>query len=152
MRHLQTCAWLLIASMFLAACAPTYGGGTYTGQQTRQAQTVQWGTIESISPATIQNSPSGLGLLGGAVVGGLLGNMVGGGKGRTLATIGGALGGAAAGYGAEKAMDQTSGIEITVRLDNGQTIAVVQQPDEQFSVGERVRVLTSPDGSARVRY
>ena len=38
-----------------------------------------------------QNSPIGIGV--GAVVGGLLGNQVGGGNGKTLATIAGALGG-----------------------------------------------------------
>lgn len=38
-----------------------------------------------------QNSPIGIGV--GAVVGGLLGNQVGGGNGKTLATIAGAVGG-----------------------------------------------------------
>lgn len=38
-----------------------------------------------------QNSPIGIGI--GAVVGGLLGNQVGGGNGKTLATIAGAVGG-----------------------------------------------------------
>ena len=38
-----------------------------------------------------QNSPVGIGV--GAVVGGLLGNQVGGGRGKTLATIAGAVGG-----------------------------------------------------------
>jgi uncharacterized protein YcfJ len=42
-----------------------------------------------------QNSPIGIGI--GAVVGGLLGNQVGGGKGKTLATIAGAVGGGYAG-------------------------------------------------------
>lgn len=42
-----------------------------------------------------QNSAVGIGL--GAVVGGLLGNQVGDGRGRTLATIAGAMGGAYAG-------------------------------------------------------
>jgi uncharacterized protein YcfJ len=45
------------------------------------------------APAPVaQNSPLGMGL--GAVVGGLIGNQVGGGKGRTVATIAGAVGGA----------------------------------------------------------
>lgn len=44
-------------------------------------------------PAPVaQNSPVGIGL--GAVVGGLLGNQVGGGNGKTLATVAGAVGGA----------------------------------------------------------
>jgi uncharacterized protein YcfJ len=42
-------------------------------------------------PPAAQNSPLGIGV--GAVVGGLLGNQVGGGNGKTLATIAGAVGG-----------------------------------------------------------
>ena len=43
-------------------------------------------------PAPVaQNSPLGIGI--GAVVGGLLGSKVGGGNGRTLAAIAGAVGG-----------------------------------------------------------
>ena len=43
------------------------------------------------APPVAHNSPIGIGV--GAVVGGLLGNQVGGGNGKTLATIAGALGG-----------------------------------------------------------
>ena len=41
--------------------------------------------------AVAKNSPVGIGV--GAVVGGLLGNQIGGGRGKTLATIAGAVGG-----------------------------------------------------------
>ena len=43
------------------------------------------------APPVAHNSPIGIGV--GAVVGGLLGNQVGGGNGKTLATIAGAVGG-----------------------------------------------------------
>jgi uncharacterized protein YcfJ len=56
-----------------------------TGQQSSQAPA-------SRQPAPVaRNSPIGIGV--GAVVGGLLGNQVGGGNGKTLATIAGAVGG-----------------------------------------------------------
>lgn len=48
-----------------------------------------------VQQAAPQNSAVGIGL--GAVVGGLLGNQVGGGRGKTIATIAGAMGGAYAG-------------------------------------------------------
>lgn len=53
----------------------------------------QYAPVPSQPPAApvAQNSPVGIGV--GAVVGGLLGNQVGGGNGKTLATIAGALGG-----------------------------------------------------------
>lgn len=143
---------LVIATFTMAACAPTYGGGTYKGGQSRMAHTVQYGTVEQVSDAVIQDDTTPLGALGGAVVGGVLGSMVGRGKGRTLATLGGAAAGAAGGYGAEKAMSNKKAIEITVRLENGQIMSVVQEPDEQFAPGDRVRILQGSDGSARVRH
>lgn len=135
----------------MTACAPNYSGSSYSGSEARQIQRVQQGVIENIAPATIADKPSGIGLLGGALVGGVLGNLIGDGAGRVLATLGGALGGAAAGYGAEKYIGHVDANEITVRLDSGEVVAIVQQYGNQFHVGERVRVLTSSDGSARVQ-
>lgn len=57
------------------------------------AQARQQSPAPSQQPAApvAQNSPVGIGV--GAVIGGLLGNQVGGGNGKTLATIAGAVGG-----------------------------------------------------------
>src|SRR5690606_13237977 len=55
------------------------------------------GRVESVHAVQSAARPSGLGVVGGAVVGGLLGNQVGGGSGRTLATVAGAVGGGYAG-------------------------------------------------------
>lgn len=59
------------------------------GQQYSQAPAYQ--QPPPVAQPVAQNSPIGIGV--GAVVGGLLGNQVGGGKGKTLATIAGAVGG-----------------------------------------------------------
>lgn len=62
------------------------------GQQFSQAPAYQQPAPTYQQPApVVQNSPIGIGV--GAVVGGLLGNQIGGGKGKTLATIAGAVGG-----------------------------------------------------------
>lgn len=55
--------------------------------------TPQYSSVPShpAAPPVAQNSPVGIGV--GAVIGGLLGNQVGGGTGKTLATIAGAVGG-----------------------------------------------------------
>ncbi|HJU71286.1 MAG TPA: glycine zipper 2TM domain-containing protein [Paucimonas sp.] len=63
---------------------------------TAQAQPVEYAPSRPApvyqQPAAVaQNSPVGIGV--GAVIGGLLGHQVGGGNGRTLATIAGAVGG-----------------------------------------------------------
>lgn len=63
-------------------------------QDQNQAQTRQQPAPVPVyqQPAPVaHNSPIGIGI--GAVVGGLLGNQIGGGEGKTLATIAGAVGG-----------------------------------------------------------
>ena len=143
-KHVAVC--MLALAMLSAGCT-NYSGNTYSGSQVRSAQTVQYGTVVSVQPVTLE---AVLGTVGGGVVGGVLGNMVGGGRGKTLATIAGAALGAAGGYAGEKALTKQNGLEITVELENGQQLSIVQAADQQFSPGERVRVLRGSDGSARV--
>ena len=139
-KHVAVC--MLALAMLSAGCT-NYSGNTYSGSQVRSAQTVQYGTVVSVQPVTLEEDRP-------AVVGGVLGNMVGGGRGKTLATIAGAALGAAGGYAGEKALTKQNGLEITVELENGQQLSIVQAADQQFSPGERVRVLRGSDGSARV--
>lgn len=147
-KHVAVC--MLALAMLSAGCT-NYSGNTYSGNQVRSAQTVQYGTVVSVQPVTLEEDrPAVLGTVGGGVVGGVLGNMVGGGRGKTLATIAGAALGAAGGYAGEKALTKQNGLEITVELENGQQLSIVQAADQQFSPGERVRVLRGSDGSARV--
>jgi uncharacterized protein YcfJ len=51
----------------------------------------------------------------GAVAGGLLGNQIGGGKGRTLATVAGAVGGGYAGHEIQQHRQETNTVTSTVR-------------------------------------
>ena len=145
----RCCVFALILS--LAACA-SYGGGTYSGSQSRVVHTVEYGQIIAIGPAMIEDTPSGLGIFGGALAGGVLGSLVGGGSGRVVGAVAGALAGGAAGYGIEREMGKSNAQEISVKLDSGKDIAVIQELGEQFRVGDRVRVLRASDGSARVRH
>jgi outer membrane lipoprotein SlyB len=69
---------------------------------------------------------------------------------REFAALGGAAIGALAGHAAEGKLTKFNGVEITVKLDNGEVIAVVQEADVMFSVEDRVRVLTGRDGTTRV--
>ena len=151
MLKIKQVAVCMLALAMLSAGCPNYSGNTYSGSQVRSAQTVQYGTVVSVQPVTLEEDrPAVLGTVGGGVVGGVLGNMVGGGRGKTLATIAGAALGAAGGYAGEKALTKQNGLEITVELENGQQLSIVQAADQQFSPGERVRVLRGSDGSARV--
>ena len=62
----------------------------------------------------------------------------------------GGVAGAVAGEAIEKKITTEDGLEITVRLDSSDTIAVVQAQDVLFVPGDSVRVLFGPRGSTRV--
>lgn len=98
------------------------------------------GTVESITPITQQGQASGLGAVGGAVAGGLLGHQIGRGNGRTVATVLGALGGGVAGNMVEQRVRSDTEYQVRVRMEDGSSRVVTyhQQPD--VGVGQRVRV------------
>jgi len=140
----------MLMPLWLAGCAPKVGGSDFSAGNVRTAQTVSFGTVQSVRNVRIENDQSvgtAVGTVGGAVVGGVLGNMIGGGRGNTLATMGGAIAGAGAGYLGSQALQSQTGLEITVRMDSGETVAVVQGADMSFSPGQRVQVVSGSGGT-----
>lgn len=135
----------------LAGCAnQSASSSTYTYGQAQREQIVRLGTVESVRQVTIQSDQtSGAGMIAGAALGGVAASTIGGGTGRTLATIGGGILGALAGNAVENQMGKTQGLEITVRLDNGETRVIAQAADVAISPGQRVRLI-SGNGPTRV--
>lgn len=101
------------------------------------ARCADCGTVTSVQAIQAQGDSSGLGAIAGGVVGGLLGNQVGGGNGRTLATIAGAGGGAYAGNRIEKEMNRTVRYRVTVRTDDGETRSF-DEAASRWRAGDRV--------------
>lgn len=99
------------------------------------------GNIESVRAIKHRAQGSGLGAAGGAVLGGLLGNQIGGGHGRQLATVAGAVGGAVVGNQVEGNMKATTSYEIRVRLDDGTLRTFHQSSQPQWRNGDRVRIV-----------
>ena len=99
------------------------------------------GRVESVQAVRSAAKPSGVGIGVGAVIGGLLGNQVGGGNGRTLATVAGAVGGGYAGNEVEKRTHTTTSYQVRVRMDNGETRTFPQHGADGWRVGDRVRVV-----------
>jgi len=99
------------------------------------------GRVESVHTVQSQASPSGVGVVGGAVVGGLLGNQVGSGNGRTLATIAGAVGGGYAGNEVEKRTHTATTYQVRVRMENGQVRNFPYNNQPNWRQGDRVRVV-----------
>lgn len=108
---------------------------------TRAASCRDCGTIESIQEINHRGKASGVGVLGGAVLGGVLGNQVGKGNGNDAATVVGAVGGAVAGNEVEKRMSSTTTYKITVRLNDGATRVFEEATQPAWRVGEKVKVV-----------
>ena len=144
-------AGAVAVSVFIAGCASTSSGSVYSGGQARQEQTVRMGVVESVRQVIIEGIKSGVGTVAGGVVGGVAGSNVGGGKGSTIGTILGAVAGGLAGKAIEEGVSKKQGLEITVKLDNGEMRAITQDADENFRPGERVRLL-SGGGVTRVTH
>ena len=100
---------------------------------------------------TIVPDAARVGALAGGIVGGVAGSNIGGGKGATIGTVLGAVAGGVAGQAIEEHASKKNGLEITVKLDGGQLVAITQEADEQFHPGERVRIL-SGRGTSRVSH
>ena len=138
-----------VALMFASCAQDSLTGDTYQRGDTRQAQSVETGRITSIEAVKIEGGNQ-TGALMGALAGGFLGSNIGHGRAsNTAGAVGGALVGSAAGSHVEQAMNSRNGIRISVRLDRGNTIAIVQEvnPREGFNVGDRVRVIGGGSGS-----
>jgi outer membrane lipoprotein SlyB len=133
----------LAAAATLTGCATSKSGDVYSREEALREQTVRLATVESVRPVTIQGTRSGIGAASGAVVGGVAGTGVGHGRGSTIAGVLGAVGGGVAGQAIEEGTTRRNGVEITVRLDNGELRAIVQEETDKFVAGQRVRLLTT---------
>jgi len=142
---------LALALGLASGCTLPSRGDVYSRAETRQAWNVDYGEVTDIDAVTIEGQRTSLGRVGGGYVGYEAGRAIGGSG--TSRAIGGALGtvaGAVAGEAVEEGLTRQAGLQITVRLDSGRSIAVVQAADQPFAVGERVKVYSRADGAARV--
>ena len=144
----------LLAALLVAAittgCASGLGGGTYERGEARRAMVVQYGSVDSVRMVQLEGTKSPVGTVAGAAVGGIAGSGVGGGRGAAIATVIGAVAGGMAGSALEEGVTRKQGVEVTVRLENGQVLAVVQEDGgESFRPGERIRVIRD-GGTTRV--
>jgi outer membrane lipoprotein SlyB len=117
------------------------------------AQPVAFGRVVSVQNMTIRPGQTHLGMVTGAALGAIAGSQIGGGTASNVAGgIGGAVVGGAAGSAIQRGAQTTNGIEVTVTLDNGQTVAMIQPGDiRDFRQGDRVRVVGTADNARVVR-
>ena len=113
----------------------------------RPAVCIECGVIEAVRP--VEQKPasgSGIGAVAGGLLGGIVGHQVGAGRGRDLATVAGAVGGAFAGNAVEKNRNVSTTYEVTVRFDDNTTQRLTLAQAPVYRAGDRVRMV---NGSLR---
>jgi len=147
---------VIAGSLAMTGCAyNSSSADVYTSSQAQREETVRMGVVDSVRAVKISSNngqPSGIGAIGGGALGAVAGSAIGGGRGSILTGIVGGLAGAVAGNTIENSTAMRDGVEITVRLDNGDMRAITQSATgEIFRAGERVRLLSS-GGVTRVTH
>jgi outer membrane lipoprotein SlyB len=126
----------------------TLAAGQASGQQPGEME-IRQGVIEQITLVQLPtNQHRGI----GAIVGGLgglgIGSLIGGGTGRDVAMVAGALGGALFGNEIQKKHDQpVPGQQVIVRVTSGVLVAVTQPVDVSLRAGQRVYIQGSGEGA-----
>lgn len=134
---------LILAGLLatLSGCAAINPPSAYTSADIARAQSVTFGRVVAVSPEKIRVQGNGAVMRAGEQAGSAIGSTAGrtAQTGNAGAAIGQAVGGILAG-GMEMAMNTADGLAITVKLDDGRTLAVLQPAKPTFAVGQRVAV------------
>ena len=156
MSHVKGTSILIgVAALGLAACVTpppqtsgypdTYPGSpqsttTYPGYP--QQAYARYGYVESVEVVPATRQGVGIGAIGGAIAGGVLGNQVIHGDGRAAGTVGGAVVGGVIGHQIEKRVNPSHPAQYRyrVRMDDGSTQTFSQEADANVRAGDRVRV------------
>ena len=144
---------ITIPLITLTACTSDLTGTAYSAGEARHVQTIRFGTVAEVRLVKLEGSEGLVGTVAGAAVGGLAGSSVGGGTGSKIAAVAGAVAGGVLGNMAEKKVTGKQGVELTVRLEDGSYISIVQQadPNASFSNGDRVKILNQGSTSRVVK-
>lgn len=144
---------LLIIGLSLLAfgCSTPQSPSTYRSSNLNQAYSVQYAVITGIKALTIDRDLEGAGSGGGALLGGVAGAQFGGGaKEQIAAGLAGVVIGGLVGNEIERQQSKVPVYEIILRLLDGREMVVVQGQEQQFVVGERVRVVRDNQGQTFV--
>ncbi len=127
-----------------------YGGYGNAPVQVTQAPPVQapaqkavcgnCGVIEAVTENTVAGEGTGIGGIGGALGGAVIGKQFGKGRGSDALAILGAIGGAVAGHQVEKSVRSTKVYEVRVKMEDGSTRSMTQSSPPAWRNGDRVRV------------
>lgn len=147
-------ALVVIATVVVMSTSPE------AAAQSQTMKRILYGIVVSAESITIRDRPTGKGSRTGSTVGAVAGYALADGRDRWLgALIGGVIGGAA-GNAAEKAKGKKPGVELIIRLENGEEVAVELpvhkkkkrriKHNEIYAPGDRVRLTSGNNGQTKV--
>jgi uncharacterized protein YcfJ len=99
------------------------------------------GTVTDVKTVKKQGEGSGAGAVIGGIAGGVLGHQIGSGRGKDVATVAGAAGGAYAGHEIEKSKKSTTTYVVHVKLEDGTNRTFNYSQPTSYKVGDRVKIL-----------
>ena len=134
---------LALVCALLAGCMTRESANVYGKHEAGREQLVRYATVDSVRKVVIQGSQSGVGALAGGVGAGVAGSSVGSGRGSAAAAVLGGVAGGVLGNVAEEKMTRKEAFEIIVKLESGELRAIVQEADQEFEPGQRVKLVTS---------
>ncbi len=114
-------------------------GGNNSQAQPQPGLCPDCAKVTAITVAEKEGEGSALGVIAGGVAGALLGNQVGGGTGRDLATIAGAAGGAYAGRKIEQRVKSAKVWDVSVQYADGNKANFKFDHDPGLRVGDTVQ-------------
>ena len=146
MKQVVLCAaFALAAGAALADDPPSQGqfGGSAVKVAPVKPRTVvcnECGTVQSVHQEKRKGEGGAAGIVGGAVVGGLLGNQIGKGSGRTVATVGGAVVGGIAGNEVQKQVTAKQVWVTEVQMKNGSIRKFDSEQRPAWKTGQIVKL------------
>jgi outer membrane lipoprotein SlyB len=139
-----------VALATLAACAsqpvdtpPVVSSRPYGPAYPPPASYVEYGRVSAVEVIRTEEKrkSSGAGAIIGGIAGAVVGNQIGGGSGRALATAAGAVGGAVVGNNVgSRGTDVSETYRISVQVENGTARAYDVPSPGDLRVGDRVRI------------
>ena len=132
---------LISTSLIITGCTTPDSANVYSKSEMRRPAKVRSGVIEQIRPVKMEDA-MGVGVVSGAAIGGIAaGSSIGRGNGSLIAGIAGALLGGILGDKIERGVVRKEALEITVRMQNGERLVIVEDADIALHAGQSVDVI-----------
>ena len=133
-------ATILLTSMAGAFAEQAQHQGLALGHHKAPVLCDSCGKVQSVKEEKRKGEGGAVGVVGGAVVGGLLGNQIGKGTGKTVATVGGAVAGGFVGNEVQKNVTSKTVWVTSVKLKDGTVKNFEQEAKPVWNAGSVVKV------------